>query len=92
VVLLNILGQMCARSEGLDAHVDLFVSALTGYEMQFTDNDEGLSAIFSIASTLLVRLHEITPRMLQVLFQIFINVQATRSLGEPLRLEAGRML
>ncbi len=85
IVLLNIFGRMISTSEGLDNHSEVFASALAGYETQYYENDDGLSAIFDICSTLLNRLHAINPKMMHVMFQIFINVQATKSIEESRR-------
>lgn len=48
--------------------------------------------IFQIASTLLSKLKDISPTMLHVIFQITINVQATRSIAETHRKQTPELL
>jgi len=50
---------MLLRSEGLEDHIDLLNSTLAAYDIQLSENDEGLLAIFDICNTLLRRLPKI---------------------------------
>ena len=53
----------------------------------FYDVDEGLLAIFDISSILLRKITDMPVELLHVIFQIAINVQATRSISEQKRKE-----
>ena len=53
----------------------------------FYDVDEGLLAIFDIGSILLRRITDMPVELLHIIFQIAINVQATRSISEQKRKE-----
>jgi hypothetical protein len=79
VVLLNILGHMLLKSEGLEQHIDLITATLASYEQQFLDNDEGLTALFKISHTLLKRVEHISDKFLHLAYQIFVNLQATKT-------------
>ncbi len=81
------MSQMISTTSELDEHSNLFLSLLTHYEQIFYDNDEGMTAIFEIVAILLKKLKEISPKLLHVMFQIAINVQATRSIPEVKRKE-----
>lgn len=88
IVLLNILSHMLLRSEGIDQFQSSITSLLAHYEAVFSENDEGLAALFSISSTLLRRLPHIDQHFLHVVFQILVNVVSTRTISEPNRKEA----
>jgi hypothetical protein len=60
---------------------------LTHYEKIFYDTDEGLTVIFDIGAILLKKLAEVSGELLHIIFQIAINVQATRSIAEAKRKE-----
>lgn len=92
VVLLNILGHMLLRSEGIDDYISQLTSMLSQYESLFYENDEGLTALFDISHTLLKRLTKLTEDFLHIVFQIFINVESTKSIKESKRVEAGKAL
>ena len=47
---------MLLRSEALEENLPIVTSALSGYEAQFVENDEGLVALLDIINTLLRRL------------------------------------
>lgn len=83
---------MITATNELDEHANLFLSVLTHYEQMFYENDEGMVVIFQIASTLLEKLKDISPKILHVIFQITINVQATRSIAEVHRKQTPRVL
>ena len=83
---------MIAKTQDLCEYIDTFATLLCHYETSFYENDEGLIAIFDISSTLLVKLNEIPEKLLHVIFQIAINVQATRSIAEVKRKESPLLL
>lgn len=83
--MLNILSDMLEGTEGVSEHMELFFKLLLHYEQLFLDNDEGSVVIFKIVSTLLQKVPDIAPQMLHVMFQIAINVQATRTIPENVR-------
>ena len=74
IALLNILGHMLLRSESLEEHLPIITKALSGYEAQFVENDEGLTALLDIANTLICRLPTISPDFLHIAFQILVSV------------------
>lgn len=61
------------------------MSLLSHYEKLFYDVDEGLTAIFDISQVLLHRIGDISAELLHVIFQITINVQATRSISSKMK-------
>jgi hypothetical protein len=88
IILLNILGHMLLRSEDIDDFVGSITSTLSSYESLFYENDEGLTALFDIGQTLLKRLAQVNEQFLHIVFQIFVNVESTKSIPEPKRREA----
>ena len=71
---------MANSTQDLQEHEPTFVSLLTHYEKMFYESDEGLVAIFEIGTILLQKLKDVSGDLLHVVFQIAINVQATRSI------------
>ena len=65
---------MLLRSESLDEHLPIITKALSGYEAQFVENDEGLTALLEIANTLIRRLPKISDDFLHIAFQILVSV------------------
>jgi hypothetical protein len=92
IALLNILGHMLLRSEALQEHLPIITAALSGYELQFAENDEGLTALFDIAHTLLRRLPQVGGDFQHIAFQCFVSVEATRTIPESKRKEAPEAL
>jgi hypothetical protein len=88
ISLLNILGHMLLRSEALEENLSIITGALSGYESQFAENDEGLIALLDIINTLLQRLPEVFGDLLHIAFQILVSVEATKSIPEVKRNEA----
>lgn len=86
--MLNILAQMINSTQHLEEHSQTFVGLLTHYEKLFYDVDEGLVALFDIGSILLRKISDVKVELLHIIFEITINVQATRSISDSKRKEA----
>lgn len=99
IVLLNVLATMISRSINIPSHLPSLISLLRHYDSLFQDNDEGLLAIKAVTRTVLEGINaEIKSEdkneeeFIHIAFQILITVQATRTIAENHRQEAGDLL
>ena len=88
IVLLNILAHMLKETTQLQSHFSALAGTLRNYEAQFYDNDEGLLSLLAVMNVLLKSEGDFTHELLQVGFQVLLNVTATKTIADVRRNDA----